>query len=43
MNFEWDPDKATRNLIKHGVTFADAATVFGAPLAITFADPESLR
>lgn len=26
--FEWDPDKATRNAAKHGVTFAEAATVF---------------
>ena len=40
MDFEWDPDKAARNLVKHGVAFADAATVFGDPLAITFADPD---
>jgi uncharacterized DUF497 family protein len=25
---------------KHGVTFQEAATVFGDPLAITFQDPE---
>ncbi len=40
MEFEWHPDKADRNLIKHGVTFAEAATIFGDPLAVTFADPD---
>jgi uncharacterized DUF497 family protein len=40
MDFEWDPDKAARNLDKHGVSFHDAATVFGDPLALTFADPD---
>ena len=40
MDFEWDPDKAARNLAKHGVAFADAATVFGDPLALTYADPD---
>jgi uncharacterized DUF497 family protein len=39
MKFEWDPDKAAANEKKHGVTFHEAATVFGDPLAITFADP----
>jgi uncharacterized DUF497 family protein len=40
MEFEWDSDKAARNLGKHGVPFGEAATVFGDPLAITFADPD---
>ena len=40
MEFEWDPDKAARNLTKHGVEFAEAATVFGDPLAVTFYDPD---
>ena len=40
MDFEWDPDKADRNLLKHGVSFHEAATVFDDPLAITYADPE---
>jgi uncharacterized DUF497 family protein len=40
MEFEWDPDKAARNLAKHGVSFAEAATVFGDPLAITYFDPD---
>lgn len=39
MEFEWDPDKAARNLSKHQVAFSEAATVFGDPLAITFHDP----
>lgn len=29
--FEWDPDKAARNATKHGVTFAEARTVFVDP------------
>lgn len=28
-NFEWDLDKARQNAQKHGVTFEEAATVFG--------------
>jgi len=40
MEFEWDPEKASSNVRKHGVTFHEAATVFGDPLAITFADPD---
>jgi uncharacterized DUF497 family protein len=40
MEFEWDPDKAARNLTKHGVSFHEAATVFGDPLAITYSDPD---
>ena len=26
--FDWDPDKAARNLAKHRVTFEDALTIF---------------
>ena len=37
--FEWDPAKAASNLQKHGVSFAEAATVFFDPLSITVADP----
>ena len=40
MKFEWDPKKATANVKKHGVTFQEAATIFGDPLAITFDDPD---
>ena len=40
MEFEWDPDKALRNLSKHGVSFQEAATVFGDPMAVTYFDPD---
>jgi uncharacterized DUF497 family protein len=33
--FEWDPTKAVKNFTKHGVSFEEAATVFGDPLALT--------
>lgn len=39
MEFEWDPDKAAANLAKHGVSFDEASTVFGDPLAATVDDP----
>lgn len=40
MRFEWNPKKAEKNLKKHGVSFQEAATVFGDPLAVTFHDPD---
>jgi uncharacterized DUF497 family protein len=40
MRFEWDPRKAAANLKEQGVTFQEAGTVFGNPLAITFQDPD---
>jgi len=40
VNFEWDPEKATRNRRKHGVSFPEAATVFADPLAVTYHDPD---
>ena len=40
MKYEWDPDKADTNKRKHDVSFHEAATVFGDPLAITFTDPD---
>ena len=40
MRFEWDRDKAELNLKKHGISFREAATVFGDTLAITFDDPD---
>ena len=39
LRFEWDGQKARRNLKKHGVPFEEAATVFGDPLSMTIADP----
>ncbi len=40
VDFEWDPAKASRNRRKHRVSFHEAATIFGDPLAITFRDPD---
>ncbi len=40
MEFEWNPDKATRNFEKHAVSFQEAATVFNDPLSVTFLDPQ---
>ncbi len=40
MKFEWDPQKAEQNAQKHGVTFAEAMTVFGDPLAKLVDDPD---
>jgi uncharacterized DUF497 family protein len=37
--FEWDEDKARQNLQKHGVSFEEAATVFGDTLSLTIEDP----
>ena len=38
--FDWDPRKADANHRKHGISFAEAATVFFDPLAVTYADDE---
>ncbi len=40
MEFEADPVKAAHNLKKHKVGFEEAASVFGDPMAYTFADPD---
>ncbi|HJT77544.1 MAG TPA: BrnT family toxin [Gemmataceae bacterium] len=39
MDFEWDDAKAESNERKHGVSFAEAMTVFGDPLSLTGFDP----
>ena len=39
MKFEWDDAKARANLRKHGIDFADAATVFDDESALTVPDP----
>ena len=39
--YEWDAAKATANLRKHGVDFADAATALEDPLCLTMTDPDS--
>ena len=38
MFFEWDRDKEAKNRKKHGVSFREAATVFGDPLSTTYPD-----
>jgi uncharacterized protein len=35
MAYQWDTDKATANLRKHGIDFADAVSVFTDDLAVT--------
>jgi uncharacterized protein len=40
MEFEFDPEKAAQNLKKHKVGFEEAGSVFGDPMAYTFADPD---
>ncbi len=39
LEFEWDENKARRNLKKHGVSFGEAISVFSDSLAITIPDP----
>jgi len=38
--FEWDSKKAETNARKHGVTFDEACTAFGDPLAVLMPDPD---
>jgi len=38
--FEWDPVKAASNAQRHRVTFDEASTVFGDPLALLMPDPD---
>ena len=41
MKIDWDPAKAAANIRKHGgISFEEAASVFGDPLAYTFHDPD---
>lgn len=37
--FEWNPQKADRNIEKHGVSFEEASTVFRDPLSLIIDDP----
>lgn len=41
MSYEWDPAKARTNAAKHGIHFADAATVLEDDQALTMQDPFS--
>jgi uncharacterized DUF497 family protein len=40
MKFEWDQRKERGNRKKHRVSFDEATTVFGDPLAATIDDPD---
>jgi uncharacterized DUF497 family protein len=40
VEFEWSPEKAEGHLKTHGVSFTEAATVFGDPLELTIPDPD---
>ena len=39
-NFEWNDQKATSNLSKHGVSFDEAVSVSGDGQALTFTDTD---
>ena len=39
LTFEWDSNKAHSNVLKHGVSFREAATAFGDPASVTIEDP----
>ncbi len=37
--FEWDPSKAKKNIIIHGISFDEASTAFKDTLSLTVYDP----
>ncbi len=39
LEFEWNPEKAAKNLRVHKISFDEAATVFSDPLSKTVYDP----
>jgi len=39
ITFEWDEDKARQNVVKHGVSFDEAASAFLDPSGLLNADP----
>jgi hypothetical protein len=40
LSFQWDEDKARRNLLKHGVSFWEAASAFADPFSKSIDDPD---
>ena len=40
INFEWDPEKAQKNKVKHNITFELAASIFNDPYALSIYDDE---
>jgi uncharacterized DUF497 family protein len=43
MLFDWDPHKAAMNFMKHGISFNEAATVFGDTFGWTYPDSQHSR
>jgi len=42
LQFEWHDRKAASNIRKHGVSFEEAATIFGDPLSRTIPDDRNI-
>lgn len=40
MRFEWDPNKAIANFLKHAVSFEEAKSALSDALALTARDPD---
>lgn len=40
MKFEWDDNKEVQNIVKHGITFKEASTVFYDEEALLSDDPD---
>jgi len=40
LKFEWNTNKAKKNIEKHGVSIDEASTVFSDPLSMTYDDPD---
>ena len=40
MQFEWDTKKEAANRVKHGISFEEAATIFGDSFELTISDPD---
>lgn len=38
LQFEWNPTKAANNLVKHGISFEEAVTIFSDPMFVTVVD-----
>lgn len=38
MHFQWNTEKAEKNIRKHGISFQEALTVFQDPLSLTYPD-----
>jgi len=38
-NYEWDENKARKNVHKHGISFEEASSVFDDPNALMIGDP----